>query len=148
VPVKDSPEIENRTIPSQGEKNAPPAVTTNGHEGSGTPPVTTAIDDGPINKIGEVPFADELPTAVRAVKPEYPDLARQAGVEGLVLVDVLVGKDGRVMEARLDPRINVLLLNESALLAARKWVFTPAMMNQHPVSVWMKLPFRYTLHER
>jgi protein TonB len=146
VPVKDTPEVLDRTIPSQGQTDAGPIATNGGREGTGAPPVTAKIDDGPINQPGEVPFPDELPVEVRAVKPEYPDLAKQAGVEGLVIVDVLVGRDGRVQEARIDPRINILLLNESALVAARKWVFTPAMMKGLPVSVWIKIPFRFTLH--
>jgi protein TonB len=90
---------------------------------------------------------DQLPAAVTVIEPKYPDIAIQAQVEGLVLVHVRVGKDGRVAEARLDPKANVLLLNDAALEAARRWVFTPALMGNRPVSVWVNIPFRFKLRD-
>jgi protein TonB len=79
-------------------------------------------------------------------KPDYPDLAREAGVEGLVVVHALIGKDGRVLRVELDPKKNVLMLNAAALEAAMKWKFTPALANGHPVVVWYAIPFKFVLH--
>jgi protein TonB len=89
---------------------------------------------------------DVLPQEVREVKPPYPDLAREAGVEGRVLVHVLVGIDGHVLRAEADPHATVPMLEAAAVEAAREWVFTPALANGHPVKAWATIPFNFTLH--
>jgi TonB family protein len=91
-------------------------------------------------------WAEQYPEPVTQVTPPYPAIAREAGVEGLVIVKVLVGKTGRVLDERLDEKRQVPLLNESALEAARQWVFTPALANGRPVAVWTAIPFNYRLH--
>ncbi len=48
---------------------------------------------------------DEPPVLIRYVSPKYPDLARQAGIEGTVLLSVLVGEDGKVISARACPPV-------------------------------------------
>ena len=90
---------------------------------------------------------DEMPQPVTVVKPEYPDIARMAGVEGQVIVKALVSKAGRVLDARLDRTRQVPMLNEAALDAARQWVFTPALTNGRPVAVWIAIPFHFRLNE-
>ena len=89
-------------------------------------------------------YYDEPPTAITQVKPVYPDIAREAGVDGTVMLRVLVGKDGRVMDVHVDRSIP--MLDGAAVSAARQWVFTPALSNGHPVMVWVAVPIRFTLH--
>ena len=144
-PVEDTPQNLEKILAPPGET---PGPVDGGESGvREAPPLPPPTRVGPVNDIGTPFFVDEIPAPVRIVKPDYPDLPKQAGVEGLVIVDVLVGTNGRVVEAQIDPRINVPMLNESALEAARKWVFTPAIQKGQPVMVWMKLPFHYTLHQ-
>jgi len=90
---------------------------------------------------------DQLPEPVKQVKPDYPEIAQQAGVEGLVIVKVLVGKTGHVHDVRLDDKRQVPMLNEAALAAARQWVFTPALTGGNPVAVWAAIPFHFRLHD-
>ena len=90
-------------------------------------------------------YHEEAPTAVHQVKPDYPELARDAWVEGRVLVHVLVGVDGRVVRAEVDEEYQIPLLNDVAHAAALKWVFTPALANDHPVAVWVSVPFDFRL---
>ena len=98
-----------------------------------------------MNDIQSVPYVESLPVPLLRVKPIYPDLARQALVDGTVLVHVLVGRDGRVREVRLDSREHVPMLDTAALEAARQWTFEPARMNGHSVAVWVSLPFKFSL---
>jgi protein TonB len=91
-------------------------------------------------------YVEQLPTVVKAVKPIYPSLAMEAGIEGLVMVKVLVGKDGHVLDVLLSDKIQVPMLNEAALAAARQWVFTPGIDNGRPVACWTAIPFRFRLH--
>ena len=93
-----------------------------------------------------VAFVDEYPNLVRCAEPRYPDMAREAGVEGTVRVLVLVGLDGRVRRAEIAPGGSVPMLDDAALEAARSCVFTPALTNQHPVKVWVSRSYRFTLH--
>ena len=95
---------------------------------------------------GEYVYFEELPEPITRVVPTYSDVAREAGVEGLVIVSVLVGRDGRVIDARLDRKRQVPMLNEAALAAARRWVFKPALANNRPVAVWTAIPFNFELH--
>ena len=90
---------------------------------------------------------DELPAPATEVKPEYPSLARDAGVEGLVVVDVLIGTNGRVIRAELVRDHSVPMLDPYALEAARRWTFRPAISGGHAVPYWFRIPFRFVLHE-
>lgn len=85
----------------------------------------------------EDPFLISLPA------PIYPEIARQAEVEGTVVIRALVGKDGRVKEAFVTESIP--MLDEAALEAARLAVFKPALQQHRPVAVWVQIPMRFRL---
>jgi len=130
------------------EVPAPPGTTTTGPAG----PVGPA-EAGSGTSAKEVPpspdvfvYVEQLPAVVREVKPIYPDIAWRAGIEGLVMVKVLVGKDGRVQDVLLVDTVQVPMLNDAALTAARQWVFTPGLDNGRPVACWTVIPFRFRLH--
>ena len=95
-------------------------------------------------KLGEYVYVEELPEAVTKVPPEYPDLARSANVDGTVLVQALVGKDGRVKDAKVVK--SIAMLDGAALSAVKQWVFKPALSNNKPVAVWVAVPVRFTLN--
>jgi TonB family protein len=102
--------------------------------------------DGVVNRPNTPALVDQLPEPIRRVEPKYPDLAREAQIEGLVMVNVLVSKEGRVQDVQLHPRVHVPMLDQAALEAARQWLFEPAWMNGKPVAVWVAVPFRFRLH--
>jgi protein TonB len=91
------------------------------------------------------PPVDEMPVVVRRVEPEYPSLAREAAVSGTVLVLLLVGKDGKVLDAKVEEHHSIVMLDEAAVAAARQWTFTPAYTDKHPVAVWVAVPFNFRL---
>ena len=82
---------------------------------------------------------------MHSVSPEYPAIAKEAGVSGLVVAHLLVGRDGHVLDVRIDEQHSVLMLNEAAVRAARQWVFKPALANNRPVAVWVAVPFNFRL---
>lgn len=86
---------------------------------------------------------DRAPSPRRFVKPEYPAIARQAGVEGAVVVRVTVDPTGRVTQAVV-VRSDSSLLDGAALAAVREWLFTPAEQSGLPVRavVEVRLQFR------
>ncbi|MDI6733916.1 MAG: TonB family protein [Patescibacteria group bacterium] len=89
---------------------------------------------------------EKQPVPVNRVMPEYPEIARRAGVEGTVWVKMLVGKDGKVRKAVVQ-KSDAEIFNEAAIKAALQWVFTPAMMNNGPVAVWASVPLRFKLNK-
>jgi TonB family protein len=91
-------------------------------------------------------YVEKLPEPIKQVKPEYSDMQKQAGAQGLVIVKALVGKDGHVMDVQLDPSKQNPLLNDAALKAARQWIFSPGMTNNEPVICWVSIPFHFQLH--
>ncbi len=90
-----------------------------------------------------VPF-ETGPAAVYQVQPEYPELARKAGIEGRVYIKILVDKEGRVRDAILLRGVGAGL-DEAALKAVMQWVYTPAIQNNRPVAVWVAQPIDFSL---
>jgi periplasmic protein TonB len=88
---------------------------------------------------------EEQPALISFPAPVYPTLARQAEVEGTVLLRVLVGKDGKVKEVVLVRGIE--MLNDASTEAARRALFRPALQQHRPVPVWVDIPLQFRLHD-
>ena len=86
---------------------------------------------------------EKAPDLVSMEPVVYPDLAREAGVEGTVLVRVLVGEDGFVKDALIVQSIP--MLDAAAADAAWTAVFKPALQKDRPVAVWMVIPIEFSL---
>lgn len=81
--------------------------------------------------------------------PDYPRLAKQAGMEAVVWVKALVDKKGNVKKAVIlkssDSRAG---FDESAVTAAYRCKFKPAIQNGRPVAVWVSYSVEFTLTDR
>jgi len=80
---------------------------------------------------------------LRRVEPEYPEQARVQRVQGTVLLDVRISRDGAVQEIKLlsgDP-----LLAEAAMAAVRQWQFKPHTVNGLAVEMETKITLRFAL---
>ena len=86
------------------------------------------------------------PVLIKEVIPEYPQQARQTGLEGTVFVKFAVGSNGHVKQALVLKGAKVF--HPSALRAVYQFQFIPAMQNDTPVAVWMTLPIRFQLLDR
>ena len=141
VPVPDAQAPPEQTIQSQEEiAQATPTTETTGDQQIQVAPPSG--DDLP--KYGDYVYVEELPEAITQVKPDYPDIARSAGVEGTVTVQALVGKDGKVKDTKITKSIP--MLDAAAEAAVKQWVFKPALSNNKPVAVWVAVPVRFQLH--
>ncbi len=87
-------------------------------------------------------MVEETPVLSTQAVPVYPEIARQAGMEGNVYVQMVVGTDGKVESVRVLSGPPVF--HEAAKAAAMKMVFTPARQNDRPVRVLVnqKIGFR------
>ena len=83
------------------------------------------------------------PKKIRDVRPVYPEIAQASRVQGIVIMEVIIGKDGTVVDARV--LRSVPLLDQAALDAVRQWEFTPTYLNNVPVEVVMTVTVNFTL---
>jgi periplasmic protein TonB len=148
VPVPDEEAPPEQVIASQTElsQQQAPALT---EDLSGGAQITQDIkieeekkDDEP--DMNAFVAVEKLPEMVFAAKPEYPEIAKRAGITGKVFIKVLVDKEGRPKKAVVI-KSDSELFNQAAMEAAMKSAFTPALQNQHPIAVWIVLPYRFTL---
>ena len=85
----------------------------------------------------------QSPRKVKDVAPVYPPLAQSARVQGVVILEALIGADGRVQDARVVRSIP--LLDQAAIDAVKQWEFTPTLLNGKPVPVVMTMTVQFTL---
>lgn len=89
---------------------------------------------------------DEPPTLIYFDPPAYPDLAREAGIEGTVRIKVLVGEDGKVISVSLISSDVTGAMEKAALNAAKRCRFSPAKQRTRPVKAHVMIPFHFRLH--
>ncbi len=145
VPVPDAEVSPEQTFATQQEMNA--AAESIG-EGAGTGGGEVMIEkdikieeDGPPPDF--VPF-EKAPQIVKKVQPVYPEIARKAGLEGTVWVKIWVDKQGKAKKVVIQKSASEIF-DQSAVDAAMQMVFTPAMMQNGPVDVWVSIPFHFKL---
>lgn len=83
------------------------------------------------------------PTKVRDVRPVYPEIALNAKVQGVVILEVLIGVDGSVQDAQV--LRSIPLLDEAARDAVMQWQFVPTLMNGVPIPVVMTCTVNFTV---
>ena len=77
--------------------------------------------------------------------PTYPGLARKRGQEGTVILQVLVNREGRVDDLKIDTSSNLTLLDRAAVTAVRKWSFEPGRRGEERVPMWVRVPVTFKL---
>ena len=80
---------------------------------------------------------------VRNVYPVYPADAQEAKVQGVVIIEARIERDGTVSRARVLKSIPEL--DDAAVEAVRQWEFTPTLLNGVPVPVIMTVTVQFTL---
>jgi protein TonB len=83
------------------------------------------------------------PTKTKHVAPVYPPLAQSAGVQGVVILETVIGPDGKVQDARV--LRSIPLLDQAAVESVRQWEFTPTLLNGSPVPVIMTVTVQFSL---
>jgi protein TonB len=119
----------------------------NGVVGSlGVVPNVPAVPQPPPVPTGPLPVGGRIrePSKIRHVPPVYPAVAQQARIEGVVVVEAIIGTDGRVKEARVLQ--SKPFLDEAALTAVTQWMFTPTTLNGVPVPVIMTVTVNFKLN--
>lgn len=93
----------------------------------------------PLTVGGNIP----APTKIRNVNPVYPQIAISARIQGAVIIEATIDREGKVSEARV--LRSVPLLDQAALDAVRQWEYAPTRLNGEPVPVIMTVTVNFTL---
>ena len=116
-----------------------------------TTTITTATGNGgavvePLPPTGPTITARLDPRYAAGFQPLYPDASRRIGEEGVVVVRVVVGIDGRVSEARVVKSSGFERLDKAALTRAlTKWRFLSAQRDGVPVAAEREIPVRFQI---
>ena len=95
------------------------------------------IDNEYLPEPDEFVPVEVYPEMIYYAEPDYPRLAYQVGIEGVVWVQALVDKYGAVREARVGKSSGTVALDEAAVKAARFCRWKPGIQNGRPVAVWV-----------
>jgi protein TonB len=145
------PELEKIAEPPQQIRPQLPVATENPEEVE-----AQTIEKTDFTEITKKPTETDIPIVpywvvevkpqpVDIPKPSYPDLARQAGIEGQVVVKALVDVDGSISDVEILKSSGNTSLDQAALSAARNAKFTPAKQRDQAVRVWVSIPFKFSL---
>jgi TonB family protein len=138
----------------------PPPGTTTSHEikvfgmkGSGQPPRSVFLPGpapGPLQLSGDGKMAISPGTAVgllnSKVPPVYPPIAKAARVQGTVVLQAVIGKDGQVSELQIVS--GPAMLRQAAMDAVKQWTYKPYIFNGKPVEVLTTVNVIFTLGDK
>lgn len=79
-------------------------------------------------------------------EPEYPRAAKRLGIQGTVLLHVMVGADGKAKEVSVAESSGSALLDDAAVAAVRAWSFVPARRGDEVIAAAVYVPLRFTLN--
>jgi TonB family protein len=119
----------NETVSVTGRKSAP--TTPN-------PAMAVRIKVG-----GNVQAAQLL----RQPKPVYPAELQAAGVEGTVVLQAIIGKDGSVLMAKVTKSSGNTALDEAAMASVKQWLYSPTLLNGEPVETMTTASIAFQLEQ-
>lgn len=111
--------------------------------GGGAAPAPTVVAPAPVLRAYQIAEVTTAPAAVTRSMPAYPEEARRAGVDMVVVVKLVVTETGGVEDVKIlegHP-----LLDRAVIDAVRTWRFTPGTLDGKPVRVVRKLKFPFHL---
>jgi protein TonB len=85
------------------------------------------------------------PRAIYDPEPQYTDEARKSKVQGVVMLAVIIGPDGRARDIRVSRSLG-MGLDEKAVETVRTWKFEPARKDGQPVAVLVNIEVNFRLY--
>ncbi len=124
-------------LPTDGGPAMGGAPVAGGDAGAERPPASSLT--APVRVGGNI----REPRKVRHVNPVYPEIAKQARVQGIVVLQCLITPEGNVGQVTV--LRGIPLLDEAAIEAVRQWRYTPTLLEGRPVPVIMTITVNFRL---
>ncbi|MCG8606228.1 M56 family metallopeptidase [bacterium] len=122
---------------------------------SGSNPLSSSDPETPsaLSKTDAFEAYDSPPSPIGGFKAvqqklRYPAIARKAGIEGRVILGVLVDENGSVKQTRVIKSLGKSGCDEAAIQAIKGVEWKPAQRNGKPVKVWVAIPVVFSLNSR
>jgi len=80
---------------------------------------------------------------IKDLSPVYPDIAKQARVQGIVILEAIIDPQGNVTNVRV--LRSIPLLDQSAIEAVKQWKYEPTLLNGVPVPIVMTVTVNFAL---
>jgi protein TonB len=80
---------------------------------------------------------------IHRVQPQYPAIAKQLYIQGAVVVNAVIGRDGRIEQAQVVR--GQALLDKAVLDAVRQWQYRPYYLNGEPIEVETQITINFVL---
>ncbi len=87
------------------------------------------------------------PSLIKKVQPEYSDEARKAHLEGKVVLEIIIGSDGKARDVKILRSLG-LGLDERAITAVNAWEFGPSMKDGQPVNVQAQIDLNFRMLDK
>lgn len=124
------------TSPANERTGAP---ATSGTLGAVSPPSEGASTATRVRAGGSI----KPPIRLVNVDPAYPEDVQAARIEGVVVLDIVIGQDGSVIQVQVVR--SVPQLDEMAIDAVSQWKYQPTLLNGEPIEVQMNVTINFTL---
>ena len=111
--------------------------------GTGNSGAIAAPPPPPVKRIVRVGGNLKPPKLVYSEEPTYPVIAKQAQVQGIVIIDAIIDEQGNVVQAHVVSGPGLLMM--AALQAVRSWKYEPTRLNGEPISVEMHVEVHFVL---
>ncbi|MFO7972403.1 MAG: energy transducer TonB [Desulfobacterales bacterium] len=107
--------------------------------------VSKETDTGAETPSGNQSIREARPLYRSNPPPRYPAVARRRGFQGNVMLEVLVGPSGNVIELHVLSSSGYPILDRAAKSSVKNWTFEPGMRGQQKVEMWVRVPIRFEL---
>ena len=88
---------------------------------------------------------DTMPKIIRQMPVSYPAEAKRGGLEGHVVVRVLIGTNGKADKMEVVESEPEGVFDEAALKSLKYWQFRPGILGGELVATWVKIPLSFKL---
>jgi len=124
--LQPAPPVFNQIKDPSSAPNEPPAISP-------------GLQQGRIRVGGAV----KAPRKIVDARPVYPEHAKEAGIQSIVRLDIVIGEDGSVVDATVLQSIPEL--DQAAIDAVLQWRYEPTLLNGQPVEVAMVVTINFSL---
>jgi protein TonB len=142
-------EVPDQVKPEQsldlGIEGGVPGGVEGGVPGGVVGGVVGGLPDAPPPPVQAVRVGGQIkePKKINNVNPTYPDIAKQARVQGVVILECTISPQGKVTDVKI--LRGIPLLDQAAIDAVKQWTYTPTLLNGVPVPVIMTVTVNFKL---